>query len=220
MAKEWGTPIIMLGRTRGDCAPCAAARGVGDIYARALPAGSVGAGFKLGAVPTGMGPEPWAGYPGTGGPNQVVTDIAAPSPEWFRNTITMPVISPSEPQSRQRVFNGGLFEPEWTPRAGKPIRGYAGLGNLVRPWAGDSNSFTMGTRGVGCINCPTPVTWWTPRVTPYSVLGAMVAGTHGYLRNKNVGWALGWAACGFLAPIFTNAIAIVQGLGKSKTSAG
>jgi hypothetical protein len=130
----------------------------------------------------------------------------------------MPVISPDDPQNRQRVVNGGLYDPAWTPSAGAPIRGYqmAGLGNLVRPWEGSASSFTMGLRGLRT-GCASPVSWWMPTVNSYSVLGAMVAGAHGYARNKKVGWALAWAAAGFVAPIFTNFVAIVQGLGKSKS---
>lgn len=219
MAKEWGTPITMLGRVGdGGCLPCAAAAGVGAVYDRALPAGGARGSFGLAAAPEGMGPLPWAGYPGSGGPNHVVTDVNGPSPEWFRNTITQPVISPDDPQNRQRVFNGGIYDPSWAPWAGKPIRGYemAGLGNLVRPWAGGSSSFTMGVRGLGSsLGCA-----WAPSFGLYNILGAMVAGAHGYARNRKAGWALMWATFGFLAPIFTNGVAIVQGLGKSKSSAG
>lgn len=211
---EWGTPIMMLGRTSGGCLPCAAASGVGSVYSRALPAGTLAGG--LGAAPEGMGPQPWASYPGSGGPNRVVTDPDAASPDWLRNTITMPVISPDDPQNRQRVFNGGIYDPSWDPRAGQAIRGYsiAGVGNLVRPWAGSSSSFTMGLNGLR--GCASPVTWIS--FGPKNWLGAMFAGAHGYARNKNVGWALGWAAAGFIAPFFTGFIAIVQGLGKSKSS--
>jgi hypothetical protein len=216
---EWGTPIMMLGRV-GDCKPCAAMAGLGDAYARALPAGSVAGGFQLGAAPGGMGPEPWASYPGSGGPNRVVADQNGPSPDWFRNTITQPVISPDVPQNRQRVFNGGIYDAEWSPRAGEAIRGYEGLGNLVRPWDGSgASSFTMGVRGIRGVKglgfCPG---WWIPTISAYTVLGAVAAGAHGYARTKNVGWTLAWAAGGFIAPLFTNAIAIVQRL--SKTSGG
>lgn len=228
---EWGTPIRMLGRTGGGCLPCAAASGVGNAYSRALPAGTLGGtgGFQgLGAAPEGMGPLPWASYPGSGGPNRVVTDVGGASPQWLRNTITMPVISPDDPQNRQRVFNGGLFDPSWDPRTGQAIRGYsiAGLGNLVRPWEGSASSFTMGTRGLGKTlrGGLSALSWdvggWRIAPGPVNLLGGLLLGVHGYARNKNVGWGLGWALAGFAFPFFTGAIAVVQGLGKSKSSGG
>lgn len=225
---SWGTPIAMLGRVGASsgCAACSSS-GLGDPYAQALPAGSVAGGFTLGALPGGMGPQPWASYPGSGGPNRVVTDPDAPSPEWLRNSVTQPVISPDDPQNRQKVFNWGLYNPTFDPRFGSSIPGYgtAGLGALVRPWDGSASSFTMGVRGAqtrrlsgalrGCF--ATPVTWYSLAPTKYNILGAAVAGVHGYARNRKVGWALMWGAFGYLFPLFTNTIAIVQGLGKSKS---
>ncbi len=224
---EWGTPVMMmLGRVgrapSSSCAACTGAQGMqglGDPYSRALPAGSVAGagGFGLGALPPGMGPEPWAAYPGSGGPNAVYTDLNAPSPDWLRNSITMPVISPADPQNRQLVFNSGLYNPTWTPRQGSEIRDYAisGLGQLVTPWEGSRSDFTMGVRGLnglrGGLGC------MGPRFNLYGILGATVAAAHGYARTKNVGWTAAWALFGYVMPLFTATVAIVQGLGKSKS---
>lgn len=149
-----------------------------------------------------------------------MTDVAGPSPDWFRNTITQPVISPDDPQNRQRLVNGGIYDAEWTPSAGAAIRNYQtdGLGNLVRPWAGPANtSFTMGVRGLRGLGCGTALgLYFAP--DRYRILGGVVAGAHGYARTKNVGWTIAWVAAGYMAPIFTGFVAIVQGLGKSKSA--
>jgi len=51
----------------------------------------------------------------------------------------------------------------------------------------------------------------------YAVAG--VAGTalgayHGYKRNNSVGWAIGWALLGGLAPVIVIPLAFAQGIGK------
>lgn len=189
---------------------------VGSGYSHALPAGT------LGALPPGMGPTPWANYPGSGGPNQ---EIGPPynSPDWNYNTITTPITSPGEPQNRMRVFNGGYgpgvvgMPAPWT---GTAIRGYniAGLGALVMPWQGSKTAFTMGVRGLSAIEIPPeklrPVAM--AHIGLYHALGAVVGATHGYRRNKHLGWAAMWAGFGFLAPFWTTGVAIVQGFGKVK----
>jgi hypothetical protein len=163
-----------------------------------------------------MGPQPWASYPGSG--DQVSSALDAPSPDWLRNTITQPVISPDDPQNRQLVFNSGLYNPTWTPRQGLSIRDYgiAGLGQLVTPWEGPRNDFTMGVHGVrglrGGLSCGPVLPF-----RMYNILGATVAAAHGYARTKKIGWTAAWALFGYIAPLFTAGVAIVQGLGKSKS---
>lgn len=250
---EWGTPIRMLGNVGRS-----AAGGLGATY-DALPAGSVSGGFTLGALPPGMGPQPWASYPGSGGPNQTV-EAPYPDPEFRRNVITMPIISPDDPQNRQRAFNGGFMSGAsaassalaWDPRAGMAIRGYdvaglgAGLGlagGLVTPWQGNKTSFTMGVGrslgklgqlarpwklgrlralggglGLGAGSSSDTVTYVVgAEAGLYHLLGAVVGGAHGYARNKHVGWAAMWTAFGFFFPLFTTGVAVVQGIGKSKS---
>jgi len=191
-------------------------RHLGSTYADALPAGT------LGALPPGMGPTPWANYPGSGGPNQQVRSPFM-SPDWRYNTITTPIVSPSEYQNRQRVFNGGygpgVPDPQ-APWAGASIRGYtiAGLGSLVMPWQGSKTAFTMGTRGLGAIEIPPEQVKAAAvaHIGLYHALGAVVGVTHGYKRNKHWGWAAMWGGFGFLAPFWTTGVAIVQGFGKPK----
>ena len=86
-----------------------------------------------------MGPEPWANYPGSGGPNQMLEQPYGNGPQWRTNFITNPVVTPQEPQNLQRVWNGG---PPFTQNpvganSGKPILGMmTGLGahpGLVNP---------------------------------------------------------------------------------------
>ena len=52
-------------------------------------------------------------------------------------------------------------------------------------------------------------------------LGAVVAGIHGYYRHDgNWGATAGWAALGFLFPVFTPLASVIQGYGQSKDSQG
>lgn len=48
------------------------------------------------------------------------------------------------------------------------------------------------------------------------LVGSVVASAyHGYKRNLNSpGWALGWGASGFLFPLVTPVVAIIQGYGE------
>jgi hypothetical protein len=61
-----------------------------------------------------------------------------------------------------------------------------------------------------------PTTYTVP-VAVYAMLGTISAGAsayHGYRRNQSVGWAIWWAAMGYLAPVITPAIGLAQGWGK------
>ena len=49
-----------------------------------------------------------------------------------------------------------------------------------------------------------------------SSVGAATAAYHGYKRNQSVGWAIGWALLGGLAPLITNGVALAQGFGDRK----
>lgn len=116
---------------------------LGNIRARSKPAGTGNP----------MGPKPWAAYPASGGPNEMMEPPYGDGPQWRTNFITTPVSTPQEPQNPQRVFNGGVpFEQSPTgSSAGSPIYGMtlAGLGaarkvpGLVNP-SNNRTSFTMG----------------------------------------------------------------------------
>lgn len=215
-----------------------------------LPAGTNLGATPVLAIPAGMGPPPWANYPGWGGPNIQATE----RPDLRINNITTPVVTPQEPQNRVKVFNGGAWYGPRQEPFGRRIRGYAiaGLGlALVRPWSGGaSTSFTMGTRGglgrLGalvpssrvtldelldarpqdldpCLNRvnvgTTSISYadiWQGYGTLLHLTGAVVSGVHGYQRNKSLGWGLAWGAFGFVAPLITLGVAVVQGLGKPK----
>jgi len=49
-----------------------------------------------------------------------------------------------------------------------------------------------------------------------SVVGAVAAGFHGYMRNRSWGWAAAWALGGLTCPAVTLAFAISQGYGRRK----
>ena len=212
-----------------------------------------------GATPAGMGPQPWASYPGSGGPNAAV-DPNGPSPDWRVNYITNsgPVNSPGFVRNNTRVFNGGV-PVQGRPvgaSVGAPIEGYAlfgaglGLGRtLVTPWRGNANAFTMGIRGLGsatsfaqdetltveelmatkpddmapCLRrvrigntSVSYATIWEYHTKLYHVLGAAVGVTHGWRRNKSIGWAAAWGVFGLFAPVLTTGVAIYQGLGAKR----
>lgn len=215
------TPTMMLGRTPAG-------------FARALPAGSLGATF-----------------PGSGGPNEMTQVGTFPSLDM--NFITTP---PGVPATANpgRVWNGG---PDFSERpvganTGLPIRNMllSGLAatparTLVTPSNGYRSRFVMGVLGVGlgavpglggddtvapptqdelspCMNrigsgssSITYAQFWQGRAATLHLLGAVLAGVHGYQRNKgSLGWAAGWAALGFFAPVITTGVALVQGFGK------
>lgn len=46
--------------------------------------------------------------------------------------------------------------------------------------------------------------------------GTSLGAYHGYKRNQSVGWALGWAFLGGLAPFIVIPLAFAQGLGQPK----
>ena len=48
------------------------------------------------------------------------------------------------------------------------------------------------------------------------LLGAAVAGYHGYARNESWGWAALWATGGFVCPVVTLPLAIHQGYANRK----
>ncbi len=50
-----------------------------------------------------------------------------------------------------------------------------------------------------------------------SVAGAAAGAYHGYKRNhESIGWAIGWALLGSIAPVITVPVAVAQGFGKAK----
>lgn len=46
------------------------------------------------------------------------------------------------------------------------------------------------------------------------IAGTGIGAYHGYKRNNSVGWAIGWALLGGLAPIIVIPVAFAQGIGK------
>ena len=46
--------------------------------------------------------------------------------------------------------------------------------------------------------------------------GTTVGAYHGYKRNNSVGWGVGWAILGGIAPFIVLPIVVAQGLGKRK----
>jgi hypothetical protein len=57
--------------------------------------------------------------------------------------------------------------------------------------------------------------WWAWRAV--SMAGAGASAYHGYKRNRgSIGWTIGWAFLGGLAPPITVGVAFAQGFGKPK----
>jgi len=99
-----------------------------------------------------MGPRPWAAYPGSGGPNQMLKQPYGNGPQWRLNTITNPVVTPQQPQNLQRVFNGGVpfAQNPVGANSGLPIRGLlAGLGAHQEMISNPSTNKTFFTMGLG-----------------------------------------------------------------------
>lgn len=200
----------------------------------------------------GMGPKPWATYPGSGGPNETLA-AGGIYPELRQNWISSPVSNPNTPNP-QRIWNGGQDLSERQVSSGLPIRGFllSGLAAtprrlLVNPSRGNKTSFTMGVLGLGALtqeettaslaetvaNRPddlqpclqrvggtdgmTYAQLWQGRAVTLHVLGAVLGGYHGYKRNKKaIGWTALWAGAGFMFPVITTGLALVQGIGKGK----
>lgn len=55
-----------------------------------------------------------------------------------------------------------------------------------------------------------------PIYTALTLAGTSLGAYHGYKRNQSVGWAIGWAFLGGLAPIIVIPLAFAQGLGQPK----
>ena len=51
-----------------------------------------------------------------------------------------------------------------------------------------------------------------------TLAGTSLGAYHGYKRNQSVGWAIGWAFLGGLAPFIAIPVAFAQGLGQPKGS--
>jgi len=178
-----------------------------------------GRAFPAGVGEAGMGPRPWATYPGSGGPNQVLDEPYGSGPQWRTNYITNPVVSPQEPQNLQRVFNGGvpLEQPPVGASSGQPIRGAVlgalGLGQVVNP-ATNRTSFTMGT---GALSPAQACEVHRARSFLLSATGTAVGVYHGYNRNRSsVGWGLAWGLLGWFFPVVITGVSLFQGPGKAK----
>ncbi len=94
-----------------------------------------------------------------------------------------------------------------------------GLGTTVRvagphEWLGADEAIPNG----GGVVLEYPA-WKRTLGVAYAIAG--VAGTaigayHGYKRNESVGWAIGWAFLGALAPVVVIPVAFAQGIGERK----
>jgi hypothetical protein len=49
-----------------------------------------------------------------------------------------------------------------------------------------------------------------------SAAGTAVGAYHGWKRDESVGWAIGWALLGGIAPFIVIPVALAQGMGKKK----
>jgi hypothetical protein len=49
-----------------------------------------------------------------------------------------------------------------------------------------------------------------------SAAGTAVGAYHGWKRDESVGWAIGWALLGGIAPFIVIPVAFAQGMGKKK----
>jgi len=49
-----------------------------------------------------------------------------------------------------------------------------------------------------------------------SAIGGILSGIHGYYRTKHIGWTVGWAILGLIAPVPAVAFSIGQGFTKRK----
>lgn len=84
-----------------------------------------------------------------------------------------------------------------------------------------TNGFATNGFGDDPAPAPAPVTttyepFRSPIWRALSIAGAALGAFHGYKRNDSIGWALGWALLGSLAPIIVIPIAFAQGFAKQK----
>jgi hypothetical protein len=170
-----------------------------------------------------------AGFPGAGGPIPPSSRFPYPQPN-FRMNRHAPIPSTwMEPQNLLQVTDKTNYDPYARASRGAPI---------VAPLAGVMSPILFGRRGgLGALGADAggavppgspPVTegdlyadaaswksYFAFTAFSYTLLGAMMAGYHGYKRNKgNTGWALGWGLLGGMFPLVTNAVALGQGYGK------
>jgi hypothetical protein len=141
------------------------------------------------------------GYPGYGGPDSRY-DYGAPEPPWLINRLPMPPSTPGYPQNLLRPTDKTLSNN--MSSAGSPVYALYGLGlGALAPEAGVAVPDSAITQ------------FYVARSFGYSLLGAIAGGIHGARRNKgSTGWTIGWAALGFMFPLITTGVAVMQGYGK------
>lgn len=215
------TPTMMLGRTTGR-------------FARALPAG-VGATFpgsggpnemtEVGRYPSlqmnyitnppSVPPLPNPGRVFDGGPSFKQPPVGASTGLPIRNmllsglaaTPARVLVAPG--QGNRNSFTMGVLGVGLGA-----IRGLAGEETADMTLVSPVTDPTLAP----CLSRVGDLTYaqlWQGRAAMLCVLGSVVAGVHGYHRNKgHFGWTAGWAAAGFFFPVITTGVALFQGLGK------
>lgn len=63
---------------------------------------------------------------------------------------------------------------------------------------------------------PSPLARFVSPGGVLSMAGLAAGAYHGYKRNGNVRWAVGWGVLGALFPLITGGVAVAQGFGKKK----
>lgn len=55
---------------------------------------------------------------------------------------------------------------------------------------------------------------WPTVVGVASTAGVALGAYHGYMRNRSIGWAIGWGLLGGMFPFITIPVSLAQGFGK------
>lgn len=87
-----------------------------------------------------------------------------------------------------------------------PSCGCSGLGKVVAISG-------LGAPDAAPITLASTPSW----VRTLAMIGAAASAYHGYKRNGSVGWAVGWAFFGSVAPVLALPIALAQGFGEPRS---
>jgi len=173
-----------------------------------------------------------AGFPGPGGPIPPSFRYPYTQPDFRMNRHTPIPSTWMVPQNLLRIGDKTNYDPHARASAGKPITSaLAGVSPLFFGTLG-ADASTAAASAPQTLS-PTgqpgaPVSsqqlydeaayWkgaWAWSAMSVTLLGAVMAGYHGYKRNRsNTGWALGWGLLGGMFPLITNGVALAQGFAK------
>lgn len=154
-----------------------------------------------------------SGFPGAGGPVPPSSRYPYAQPDFRMNRHAVIPSTWEEPQNLLQVTDKTNYDPYARASGGSAISpALRGLGSMLSPVLGATDT-AGGTDDEA-------TKWkyaWAYSATSMALLGGVMAGVHGYRRNKGAtGWAVVWGLFGAAFPLVTNGVALAQGFGKAK----